>query len=519
MNAIPPFEVCFNALTGHKPMRWQARLFRGIASGTIPAACDLPTGLGKTSVIPIWLIALASQDLGSGVQPLPRRLVYIVNRRTVVDQATDVVNEMRERLRNPYDGRWVEHKETLSTFCSRLRRLSASGDEDDSLGISALRGELADNEEWKADPARPAIVVGTIDMIGSKLLFSGYGDGRYYRAHHAGLIGQDVLILHDEAHLSPAFSRLLWKVEREQREAGEERPVNVMELSATSRLEASEDRDEVIRLRPGKGSRDFGLEDKDREEKIVSDRLEAIKQLSIVPVEVSGRDAVVAQIGEQAAEHDYEKCRVLIYVRSPETAQAVREALARKIVEKSKSAGVAVSKAGADARIGLLTGTIRGFERDQLAESELFKAFKSNPNRPAQLDGRTLYLVSTSAGEVGADLDADHLLCDLSTLDGMAQRFGRVNRVGGEGRAAKIAVILEKPSKKEGGKTKKKKAKKQSRLEEAIAATERILKEVEKGGGDASPAALAEVLKREDAEAAFTPKPTILPATDILFDA
>ena len=48
----------------------------------------------------------------------------------------------------------------------------------------------------------------TIDMIGSKLLFSGYGDGRYKRPQHAGLIGQDSLIVHDEAHLTPAFSKL-----------------------------------------------------------------------------------------------------------------------------------------------------------------------------------------------------------------------------------------------------------------------------------------------------------------------
>lgn len=511
------FSLAFQALTDNKPLRWQKRLYSQIQAGNLPVACDLPTGLGKTSVIPIWLIAFASQIEGGEAPRLPRRLIYIVNRRTVVDQATSIAGRLRSRIlgREPVA---PEARQALGRLREALARARAdSGGE--PIAISTLRGELADNEEWKADPARPAIIVGTIDMVGSKLLFSGYGDGRYYRAHHAGLIGQDALIVHDEAHLSPAFSRLLWKVEREQRETGEERPVNAMELSATSRLEAGEDRDEVMRLRPGKNSGEFRLEDKDREEQIVKDRLKATKQLMFVPVAGSGKDDAVASICERAADHDNEKCRVLIYVRSPETAQGVREALAKKIVEKSKSAGVAVSKANADARISLLTGTIRGFERDQLAESDLFKAFKSDPNRPAQLDGRTLYLVSTSAGEVGADLDADHLVCDLSTLDSMAQRFGRVNRLGGEGRAAKIAVIIEKPSEVEGGKTNKKKEKKQSPLEEAIAATERILKEVEKGGGDASPAALAEVLNREDAEAAFSPKPTIRPATDILFDA
>lgn len=38
-------------------------------------------------------------------------------------------------------------------------------------------------------------------MIGSKLLFSGYGDRRYgRRAHHAGMVGRDTLTVHEDAH-------------------------------------------------------------------------------------------------------------------------------------------------------------------------------------------------------------------------------------------------------------------------------------------------------------------------------
>jgi CRISPR-associated endonuclease/helicase Cas3 len=46
-------------------------------------------------VIPIWVIAVATQAR-AGEITLPRRLVYIVNRRTVVDQATSVVETIRE---------------------------------------------------------------------------------------------------------------------------------------------------------------------------------------------------------------------------------------------------------------------------------------------------------------------------------------------------------------------------------------------------------------------------------------
>ncbi|HQH71349.1 MAG TPA: type I-U CRISPR-associated helicase/endonuclease Cas3, partial [bacterium] len=196
------FQAHFKALTGHTPFDWQIRLFERFAKGKqLPEVCSIPTGLGKTSVIPIWLTALAQAGAEGAEVRLPRRLIYIVNRRTVVDQATDLVEGMLERLKNDTE---------LHGLSKALQNLAAS--EGSPLAVSTLRGELADNQEWKADPARPAVIIGTIDMIGSKLLFSGYGDSRVGRAHHAGLIGQDALLVHDEAHLTPPFSGLLQAV-------------------------------------------------------------------------------------------------------------------------------------------------------------------------------------------------------------------------------------------------------------------------------------------------------------------
>ena len=88
-----PFPASYKALTGNAPFPWQEALFARFAAGDPPPACNLPTGLGKTSVIPIWLIALATNPAN-----VPRRLVYVVNRRTVVDQATDEAVKVRERL-------------------------------------------------------------------------------------------------------------------------------------------------------------------------------------------------------------------------------------------------------------------------------------------------------------------------------------------------------------------------------------------------------------------------------------
>jgi len=53
------FSKQFSALTGFEPMPWQEELYVRLASDSdddLPAGCDIPTGLGKTSVIAIWLI-------------------------------------------------------------------------------------------------------------------------------------------------------------------------------------------------------------------------------------------------------------------------------------------------------------------------------------------------------------------------------------------------------------------------------------------------------------------------------
>ena len=50
-------------------------------------------------------------------------------------------------------------------------------------------------------------------MVGSRLLFSGYELGSPEQAQDAALIGNDVLLVNDEAQLSPAFARLIRLVE------------------------------------------------------------------------------------------------------------------------------------------------------------------------------------------------------------------------------------------------------------------------------------------------------------------
>ncbi|MGE3854227.1 MAG: type I-U CRISPR-associated helicase/endonuclease Cas3 [Planctomycetota bacterium] len=448
------FAAAFKALTEREPFPWQEALYQAFANGDIPSACTLPTGLGKTNVIAVWLIALAHR------KPVPCRLVYVVNRRTVVDQTTNEAEKLR----------------------SNAARIGI-----DNLAISTLRGQFADNREWSADPSRPAIICGTVDMIGSRLLFSGYGVGFKGKPLQAGFLGQDVLLVHDEAHLEPAFQELIESIQREQKRCDEFRPFRVMQLTATTRGEA--------------GAKAFSLQPEDLKHSIVKQRVEAAKSLQLHPARDDSK--IADQISELALKQKEANVAVLVFVRSLEDVKKVCGRLTKKD-------GVPADQ------VGQLTGTMRGLERDRMANprspegSRVFARFLKPPKPDAPESERwkiepeagTVFLVCTSAGEVGVDISADHLVCDLSTFDSMAQRFGRVNRYGDRSDTRVDVVHPVKFDDKD----------KLAPEREGTLALLRALK------GDASPLAI-DGLDPEARLAAFAPPPTMLPLTDILFDA
>ncbi len=302
------FDIAFARLTRHPPFPWQRDLYETwFTQGRFPDACTLPTGLGKTSVVPIWLIALANAP-----DRVPRRLVYVVNRRTVVDQTT--------------------------TEAEKLRRNAADAGVP-TPAISTLRGQFADNRAWSANPSKPAIVVGTVDMIGSRLLFSGYGIGFKLRPLHAGFLGQDVLLIHDEAHLEPAFQELLLAIQREQHEneRAEKLPwprLRVMELTATSR---------------GGGTL-FKLSDQDRAEPKVRRRIEARKAIFLH--ENRDEEKLADEIAKRALQHQRSNRAVLVYVRKVDDVEKVVKKLPKCSAEQ-------------------LTGTLRGLERDGLVDRQV----------------------------------------------------------------------------------------------------------------------------------------------------
>ncbi|WP_019022503.1 type I-U CRISPR-associated helicase/endonuclease Cas3 [Thioalkalivibrio sp. ALE23] len=367
----------FEAITGRSPYPWQRRCFARLLDGEIPDELALPTGTGKTSVVPLYLLALAAGA------PLPRRLVYVVDRRAIVDQTT-------AQLRT-----WIDALAEMNEAREALEEKAAFRHPDAGpVAIGTLRGGLMDSGEWRLDPARPAVLVGTVDMIGSRLLFSGYGDGRSRRALHAGLLGVDTTVVLDESHLSPAFAQTLRQVEQLQ-----ERPTRhgfrAMTMSATPR--------EV-----GEAT----LESADEADPVLGRRLRAVKRLHLRKVE--GK----AQWRETMVSHALarETGKTLLFTRSAQEAQRLHHDLLKALGTDSGD------------RVGLFTGTLRGAEREALTDSPLWKCFSEPDTEPP--GGDPVYLVATAAAEVGVDLDADDMIMDLAPLDTVIQRLGRLNRAG-----------------------------------------------------------------------------------------
>lgn len=140
---------------------------RQFAEGGWPDLIDVPTGLGKTAAVVLaWLWKRRKND------PMtPRRLVYCLPMRVLVEQTRDCVEL------------W-------------LKRLGLA----EQIGIQVLMGGES-NDDWDLCPEREAILVGTQDMLLSRALNRGYGMSRYRWPMHFGLLHNDAMWVFDEVQL------------------------------------------------------------------------------------------------------------------------------------------------------------------------------------------------------------------------------------------------------------------------------------------------------------------------------
>src|SRR5207249_11277370 len=117
--------------------------------------------------------------------------------RIVVDQAQLHATHLMDTLAASGSGILREAADSLRELAQDCR----------PLDVYALRGGMYRETAWARSPLQPTVIASTVDQVGSRLLFRGYGVSDSMKPVHAGLVGNDALVLLDEAHCGRPYGQ------------------------------------------------------------------------------------------------------------------------------------------------------------------------------------------------------------------------------------------------------------------------------------------------------------------------
>ena len=387
------FSDFFTAVHDRPPFPWQQRLASDLAeSDEWPEVLDLPTGAGKTAALDVAVFHLALRADDPGRAAL--RIALVVDRRLVVDDAYAHAQKICKALEEPDLVEDLRRRNVLAEVAKRLAKLAERSAR--PLIAERLRGGAPLENEWTRTPTQPTILCSTVDQVGSRLLFRGYGVSHRMRPIHAGLLGQNTLILIDEAHIAQPFRQTVSAI----RASGRAK-VKVALLSATVGHDSQ---------------RVFRLSHEDRDNQTLRRRLEADKLARLEKVRPKNDPATL--LAARAAE---------MMTRLRES--GVEPAIVGVVVNRVQLARETFERLSAHEEFEalLMIGRCRTIERDRLVQEKL-APFKTGAR--GRSSAPSMVLVATQCIEVGVDLDVDGLVTQAAPLDSLRQRFGRLNRAG-----------------------------------------------------------------------------------------
>lgn len=395
------FEKFFHAATGHAPYDYQRRLAGGPSSQ--PCASQLiniPTGLGKTAAVVLaWLwnrvavAAIHSQPVTHNSPAWPRRLVYCLPMRTLVEPTRDNVAPWLERL--------LVSAPALGIAGPALAELNWLAEHSP---VMLMGGEelVPAQRDWDLHPERPCILIGTQDMLLSRALNRGYGMSRARWPMHFGFLNNDALWVLDEVQLMGAGLPTTTQLAAFRACLGNDRPTYSWWLSATSdldwlrtvdfnpeslpaavQLEASD-----LKAKPVQNIRDA--------KKTVARCLNPSRDSKALAIEIlttikdrAGLTLVVVNTGKQAR-HLYAEINRM----HPDAPEAERPILLHAQFRSDDR----------EKRLKQVTGTA----------------------------GQRRLVISTPIVEAGMDISAATLFTEIAPWSVLVQRFGRCNRRGTE---------------------------------------------------------------------------------------
>lgn len=345
---------------GHQPYPYQERL----AAEGFPDVINVPTASGKTvaAVLPhAYRLLHGSTEVRAAT---PRRLVLVLPTRGLIEQAgADVA-------------RW-------------LSNLGLS----DEVAVHVLQGGQPDKHalhSWRLDMAKPAIIIGTVDMVISRLLMRGYGLTRGVYPIDAALMANGTHFVVDEVQLAQQGTVTLRQIQAFRKLFGTFEPTGLTVMSAT--------------VDPG-----------------ILDTVDNSTQYMSV-VQLSSEDRA-SHLGQRL-----EAQRTVRHANAPMDKLAMGEhregTLTLVIVNSVKTAmdlHKTITKAAAGVETMLLHSRFRGTERSQQM---------SRLKELAGPESGGAIIISTQVIEAGVDIDATTLITEAAPWPSLVQRAGRCNRNG-----------------------------------------------------------------------------------------
>lgn len=405
INHYASYDEFFRAATGGSaPFPYQARFAEG---KDLPAALRVPTGAGKTLTIVLGWLWRRRFHPDAGVRlATPRRLVYMLPQRSLVEQTRDVVGACLAHL---------GLAETLS------RSTDPTGH---ALSVYSLMGGDVD-DEWALYPERAAILIGTQDMTLSRALNRGYAQSRFSWSRAFGLLHSDTLWVADEVQLMGSALSTSVQLQALRDAVGTYGPQQTIWMSATLAPDwlTTVDRRVAPHL--------VELDDADRQTPVLSKRLSATKTLHHLDIAHANHAALVARVRQV----HMRGTRTLIVCNTVQRTREIYDAL-KKLAQGQRSPGRSRPTAlpGLDGDVPdpppdllLVHSRYRPAER-----AELHKRLTAavDPHGPGMI------VVATQVVEAGVDLSARILVTDLAPWASLVQRMGRCNRTGDDQDAA-----------------------------------------------------------------------------------
>lgn len=356
----------FQQATGNPPYPYQVRL----GADGLPELLVVDTGAGKTAaVIVAWLWHLVCTfENGRGV---PRRLVYVLPLRTLVDQVT------------------VRAKEFVANL----------GLTEDVAVHLLMGGEGPAANAWRDAPAQAAVFVGTQDMLLSRALMRSYGSSRYVAPIDFGMFNNGAHWIFDEVQLMGAALPTSRQLQGLRQALGVAQPTTTTWMSAT----VHKDRLRTI------DNPDVATEEcvqGDDRQGALGKLLQATRRIRRLQVDPK---AYEQHLADALVESHRPGRRTIAVLNTVKRATDVYRRLTRSV--------------GDDVNVVLLHSRFRPGDRGR----HMTTAVEDDQMPP----GGTI-VVATQVLEAGVDVTSSLLLTEAAPWSSVVQRAGRCNRHGGD---------------------------------------------------------------------------------------